>query len=74
MGRRAIGPDELLVSVRATARNRADLAQLPTLPRFEDGHLQPIIDAVYDLADVNEAHQRMENNLHTGKIILRMNP
>ncbi|HEX7069217.1 MAG TPA: NAD(P)H-quinone oxidoreductase [Rhodothermales bacterium] len=42
------------------------------LPRLEDGRLRPIIDRVFDWADVAEAHQRMESNLNVGKIVLRI--
>lgn len=42
--------------------------------RLEDGRLKPVIDSVFDVAAVNEAHERMEQNLNTGKIVLRMNP
>jgi tumor protein p53-inducible protein 3 len=42
------------------------------LPRFADGRLKPIIDSVWDLDEVNEAHEYMEQNKNTGKIILRV--
>lgn len=41
-----------------------------TLSLFEDGNLKPIIDAVFDWSDVEEAHQRMQDNKNTGKIVL----
>lgn len=40
------------------------------LPQFIDGQLQPVIDSVYDWADVADAHRRMENNENAGKIVL----
>ncbi|RMF60539.1 MAG: NAD(P)H-quinone oxidoreductase [Calditrichaeota bacterium] len=40
------------------------------LPAFEDGKLKPVIDEVFDWRDVGKAHQRMEENLNMGKIIL----
>jgi NADPH:quinone reductase-like Zn-dependent oxidoreductase len=40
------------------------------LPQFIDGRLQPVIDSVYDWADVADAHRRMENNENAGKIVL----
>ncbi len=44
--------------------------------RFEDSNgrpvVRPIIDSVYDWAQVTLAHTRMESNLNTGKIILRV--
>lgn len=42
------------------------------LPRFAEGRLKPVIDTVYGAADAEEAHARMEANLNTGKIVLRM--
>jgi tumor protein p53-inducible protein 3 len=41
------------------------------LPRIERGDVRPVIDSVYPLDDVRAAHERMEANLNTGKIILR---
>lgn len=37
---------------------------------FEDGSLKPVIDSVYDWKNVNEAHNYMEENRNTGKIVL----
>ncbi|MED0670529.1 NAD(P)H-quinone oxidoreductase [Aneurinibacillus aneurinilyticus] len=42
------------------------------MPRFADGRLKPIIDSVWDLEQVQEAHTYMENNKNTGKIILQI--
>jgi len=42
------------------------------LPLFASGHLRPIIDEVYSLESVAEAHQRMEVNANVGKIILKV--
>ena len=42
------------------------------MPRFADGTLKPIIDSTFELGDAPSAHQRMEANLNTGKIILRL--
>ncbi|WCK54048.1 NAD(P)H-quinone oxidoreductase [Aneurinibacillus sp. Ricciae_BoGa-3] len=42
------------------------------LHRFADGRLKPIVDSVYEWENVNEAHQYMEANKNTGKIVLRM--
>lgn len=44
------------------------------MPRFADGRLKPVIDSIWDVADVNKAHAYMEENRNIGKIILRMNP
>lgn len=43
------------------------------LPLLVSGKIKPVIDSVYDIKDVNAAHERMENNLNTGKIVLRAN-
>ncbi|GAB4363707.1 MAG: NAD(P)H-quinone oxidoreductase [Deltaproteobacteria bacterium] len=42
------------------------------LPRFRDGKLVPVIDSVLDWERVREAHERMERNANTGKIVLRI--
>ena len=36
------------------------------------GRLNPVIDSVFDLADIQQAHQRMEANKNTGKIVLKI--
>ena len=41
-------------------------------PLFDTGHLRPIIDARYPLADAPTAHERMESNANVGKILLTM--
>lgn len=38
--------------------------------QIANGHIKPIIDSVYDWTDVNDAHERMERNLNSGKIVL----
>ncbi len=40
------------------------------LPLLENGTMQPIIDTTFPLADAAAAHQYMEENRNTGKIIL----
>ena len=40
---------------------------------FDQGKLKPIIDSTYSWEKVGEAHQRMEQNLNMGKIILKVN-
>lgn len=42
------------------------------LPRFADGRLVPVIDSVFDWTQASEAHERMESNANTGKIVLRI--
>lgn len=41
-----------------------------TLPLFVDGRLKPLVDRVFPLADVAQAHARMESNENLGKIVL----
>jgi NADPH:quinone reductase-like Zn-dependent oxidoreductase len=40
------------------------------LPLIARGRIVPVIDRVYPLADVAEAHRRMEANENFGKIVL----
>lgn len=42
------------------------------LPLFERGALQPVVDAVYPLEEVADAHRSMEANENFGKIVLRV--
>ncbi len=66
--------------VASTLRNRSldykirltkDLAPLLRL-LIEEGRVRPVIDSIYDWKEVAEAHRRMEANLNTGKIVLRV--
>jgi tumor protein p53-inducible protein 3 len=41
-------------------------------PRFTDGRLRPVIDRVFPLEKVAEAHRYMEQNQNIGKIILKV--
>lgn len=41
-------------------------------PFVEGGRLKPVIDSVFPLADVAEAHARMESGGHVGKIVLEV--
>lgn len=40
------------------------------LPLFEAGTLKPVVHTVLSLDDLGQAHQMMESNLNTGKIVL----
>lgn len=42
------------------------------LPLFKNGTFRPIIHTVLPLADIKQAHELMENNVNTGKIILKV--
>ena len=39
-------------------------------PLIAAGKIRPVIDSVYSLAQVAEAHQRMESNQHIGKLVM----
>ncbi len=39
---------------------------------IEKRHIAPIIDTIFDIRDVEQAHAQMKQNLHTGKIVLRI--
>lgn len=39
---------------------------------FESQKFKPIVDCVLSLDDVAEAHQRMDNNINKGKIVLKV--
>lgn len=41
-----------------------------TLPLFEEDILQPVIDCVFDWHKTEQAHQYMQDNKNTGKIVL----
>ena len=43
-----------------------------SLPSLASRKLKPIIDQVYEFADVANAHRRMEDNANIGKIILKV--
>jgi NADPH:quinone reductase-like Zn-dependent oxidoreductase len=43
-----------------------------TLPLLESGELKTVVDSILPFEDVRQAHERMEENLNTGKIILRL--
>ena len=42
------------------------------VPLFESGALKPVIDRVFPLEEVSEAHAYMEDNANFGKIVLSM--
>ena len=41
-------------------------------PFVDSGRIRPIVDRVYPMEEVAEAHRRMESSQHIGKIVLRM--
>lgn len=44
------------------------------LPLFADGRLKPLVDRVYDFADLPKAKEAMEADAHVGKIVVRVAP
>jgi NADPH2:quinone reductase len=58
-----------------TAAQRAVTVQGFTrdwLPLFASGELKPLIDRVYDFAELPKAVERMEADAHVGKIVVRL--
>jgi NADPH:quinone reductase len=58
-----------------TAAQRAVTVQGLTrdwLPLFASGKLKPVIDRVYDFAELPKAVERMEADAHVGKIVVRI--
>ena len=58
-----------------TAAQRATTVQGFTrdwLPLFASGKLKPLVDHVYDFADLPKAVERMEADAHVGKIVVRI--
>lgn len=68
--------------IGSTLRNRplAEKVRIRTAflerfgPRLEDGHLKPVIDVAYPLAEAAEAHDYMRENRNIGKIVLEVKP
>ncbi len=64
----------------STLRSRAQAYQINLTQSFvefaykglETGSMKPIIDRVYHWEEIQEAHQYMEANLNTGKIVLEI--
>jgi putative PIG3 family NAD(P)H quinone oxidoreductase len=57
--RPTVEKDEIMASVLANA-----------WPLIEAGHVVPVIDSRYPLADAAHAHERMESSEHIGKLLL----
>lgn len=50
----------------------ADEIREHILPAFAEQQMYPVIDSVFDFADVAKAHARMTSGQHMGKIILKV--
>lgn len=61
-----------------TPRSDAYKAALTTefaeraLPLFAEGKIRPIVDTIFSLDDIQQAHEHMEANKNIGKIIIRV--
>lgn len=44
------------------------------VPLFESGVLRPNVDRVFDVADIRAAHELLESNRTSGKLVLRVAP
>ncbi|HAP77228.1 MAG TPA: quinone oxidoreductase [Acidimicrobiaceae bacterium] len=40
------------------------------LPLFDDGRLRPVVDSVYSMEQIADAHRHMEANANAGKIVI----
>jgi len=66
-----------LYGVSNKMRSAAEIAEgvrgftRDVLPALASGHLKPVIDRVFQFADLPQAKAHMESNAHLGKIILR---
>ena len=48
----------------------AEALRAKVWPLLEAGRCRPVIDAVFSLAEVAKAHERIENGEHVGKVVL----
>jgi NADPH:quinone reductase len=54
---------------------KADATRLFTkdvVPMLSEGIVSPVVDRIYELSEVREAHARMESNANFGKIVLTL--
>jgi len=66
--------------IGTTLRSRSDdyKAQLAAafardcLGGFSDGSLKPVLDSVFPIEEIGQAHKKMEANTNIGKIVLKM--
>ena len=42
-------------------------------PLLDSGEVKPIIDSIFPMAQVRDAHRRLESGSHIGKVLLQMN-
>ena len=46
----------------------ADQLKKNIWPEIESGNIKPCLNKEYQLSEINEAHEFMENSMHMGKI------
>jgi NADPH:quinone reductase-like Zn-dependent oxidoreductase len=65
-----------LVSTCCTCAGSAIIAafERAVMPLFASGRIEPLIDRVFALEDVAEAHRTMEASRHFGKLVLALKP
>ena len=57
----------------ADKENLAGAVEKHIYPLFEQRKCLPVIDTIFDFADVKKAHEMMEASIHIGKIMLKVN-
>jgi NADPH2:quinone reductase len=58
-------------------RFKADLAKAveeAVWPLIADGRFRPVMDSEFALADAADAHRRIDDSAHIGKIVLQVSP
>ncbi|NDU80065.1 MAG: NAD(P)H-quinone oxidoreductase [Ferrovum sp.] len=56
----------------AKKERAADYLRQIILPLINQGRVQPLVDSVFPIQQVQLAHERMESGAHCGKIVLRV--
>ena len=59
------------VSFQYKAKLISEFTEL-SLPHFSDGVFKTVVDSVLPLDELSDAHRRMESNLNSGKIIIKV--
>jgi NADPH:quinone reductase-like Zn-dependent oxidoreductase len=58
------GPEQRAATVRGFTQN--------FLPLFQSAKIQPLVDRIFELKDLQEAKRYMESDAHVGKIVVRV--
>jgi putative PIG3 family NAD(P)H quinone oxidoreductase len=76
--RRLLGKRQQIIGSTLRARPASEKAEIVAafLQRFGDdlegGRIRPVVDSVYPIEEVAEAHRKMASSEHFGKIVLRV--